>query len=142
MSKRLVKASSHRQIDEPVVNLTPLIDVVFVILIMFIVIAPLLELDKVELAEAGSAPSDGSTGVQESSPIAIHVHKDNTIWFNQKSVSPEQLLVLLKEAKKRYPNVRPQLYHDRKAHFGTYQSVKNATEGAGFTQLDVVLKPM
>ena len=32
--------------EEPVVNLTPLIDVVFVILIMFILVAPLLEADR------------------------------------------------------------------------------------------------
>lgn len=141
MSRRLIRASISRQIEEPTVNLTPLIDVVFVILIMFIVIAPLLELDKVELADASSAPLEGTTAVQESSPISIHVRKDNTIWFNQKLVSSDQLSLLLKEAKRRYPKARPQLYHDRKAHFGTYQSVKNATEEAGFTQLDVVLKP-
>ncbi len=41
----------------------------------------------------------------------------------------------------RYPRARPQLYHNRNAHFGTYQSVKNATEMAGFTQLDIILKP-
>jgi len=113
-----------------------------VILIMFIVIAPLLELDKVELAEAASDTYDkGTTSVQESSPIAIHVRKDNTIWFNKQIVSTEQLIVLLKEAKIRYPQAQPQLYHDRMAHFGTYQSIKNAVERAGYTQLDVILKP-
>jgi biopolymer transport protein ExbD len=140
MSRHAIK-SSHRPIEEPTVNLTPLIDVVFVILIMFIVIAPILELDKVELATASANQQEGSTSVQESSPIAIHVRKDNTIWFKQQLVTPEQLAVLLKEAKIRYPQARPQLYHDRSAHFGTYQSVKNATEMAGFTQLDIILKP-
>ena len=141
MSRRLIKSSSHRQVEEPTVNLTPLIDVVFVILIMFIVIAPLLELDKVELADAASNSHEGTTAVQETSPISIHVRKDNTIWFNKQLVSAEQLSVQLKEAKIRHPKARPQLYHDKTAHFGTYQSVKNAAEIAGFTQLDVILKP-
>jgi biopolymer transport protein ExbD len=141
MSRRTARSSAHRQIEEPTVNLTPLIDVVFVILIMFIVIAPLLELDQVQLADAASDPHEGTTAVQESSPIAIHVRKDNTIWFNKQMVNAEQLAVLLKDAKTRYPKAKPQLYHDRSAHFGTYQSVKNAAEKAGFEQLDVVLKP-
>lgn len=141
MSRRLMRASSQRQIEEPSVNLTPLIDVVFVILIMFIVIAPLLDLDQVELADASSGTQAGTSAVQESSPIAIHVRKNNTVWFNNQQVTTEQLIVLLRDAKKRYPQARPQLYHDRTAHFGIYQSVKNAAENAGFTQLDVVLKP-
>jgi biopolymer transport protein ExbD len=139
MSRRRIKP--NRPIDEPTVNLTPLIDVVFVILIMFIVIAPLLELDKVELADAASDPGHGTVSVQENSPISIHVRKDNTIWYNKQIVTADQLLVLLKDAKARYPTARPQLFHDRSAHFGTYQAVKNAAESAGFTQLDIVLKP-
>ena len=47
MSRRFFKQSDSRAIEEPTVNLTPLIDVVFVILIMFIVVAPLLELELV-----------------------------------------------------------------------------------------------
>lgn len=139
MTRHFKNLSKH--IEEPTVNLTPLIDVVFVILIMFIVIAPLLELDKVELANASSDPHEGSTAVKENSPISIHVRKDNTIWFNKQPVTLEQLVVLLIESKKRYPNAQPQLYHDRNAYFGTYQSIKNVLENAGFTQLDVVLKP-
>jgi biopolymer transport protein ExbD len=136
------KTSLNKAIDEPAVNLTPLIDVVFVILIMFIVIAPLLELDKVELADAAAADlKTSSTSVQENSPISIHVLKDNTIRFNKQVVNAEQLIKLLRDSKTRYPNARPQLFHDKSAHFGTYQSVKNAAEIAGFTQLDVVLKP-
>lgn len=134
-------AKKERAIEEPAVNLTPLIDVVFVILIMFIVIAPLLELDRVELAEAPSNSSNGSASVQEASPIAVHVHRDNTIWMDNQEVSIEELSGRLQQAKIRFPNAAPQLFHDRQAHFGTYQAIKNAAEDAGFQQMDVVLKP-
>lgn len=128
--------------EEPTVNLTPLIDVVFVILIMFIVIAPLLELDRVELADGPHASlSAASSSVQESSPITIHVLQDNTIRFNNQVVSPNELKDLLREAKVKYPQVRPQIFHDKKAHFGTYQDVKNAAEEAGFSHIDIILKP-
>lgn len=141
MSRRAFCWLDKSAIEEPVVNLTPLIDVVFVILIMFIVVAPLLELDRVELADAAASSAERSASVQESSPIAIHVHQDNTIWINGQQVTLIQLTEFLKLSKKRYPSARPQLFHDKKAHFGTYQTIKNAAEMAGFQQMDVILNP-
>jgi biopolymer transport protein ExbD len=127
--------------EEASINLTPLIDVVFVVLIMFIIIAPMLEVDKIQLAGASQKDDKEMAVVQESSPITLHVHADNSIYFNSKPVSLKELVLLLVEAKKKNPNKTPQLYHDKKAHFGTYQSVKNALESAGFEQLDVILQP-
>ena len=127
--------------EEPTVNLTPLIDVVFVILIMFIVIAPLLELDRVDLADAPLSSLGQGYSVQDSSPITIHVLEDNTIRYNDRVVSPAELSACLLEAKRLHPHVRPQVFHDRKAHFGTYQAVKNAVQAAGYLQMDIILKP-
>jgi biopolymer transport protein ExbD len=127
--------------EKPEVNLTPLIDVVFVILIMFILVAPLLDIDNVDLADASGAPKETITITQEMSEITIYVHRDNTVTFNKQPVSIDRLKELLKESKKRYPKARPQIFHDRKANFGTYQSIKNAVEGAGFEEMDIVLKP-
>jgi biopolymer transport protein ExbD len=141
MGRYAALRNKSKEFEEPVINLTPLIDVVFVILIMFIVIAPLLELDKVELAEGPSAMGNAARGAQETSPIAIHVHRDDTIWYNDQVVAVSELVPLLKEAKRRHPNVTPQLFHDKFAKFGTYQSVKNAAEAAGFQQMDIILKP-
>lgn len=141
MSRQATRFSRSRHIEEPVVNLTPLIDVVFVILIMFILVAPLLELDRVELADSAAAAQDAPISVQESSPVSIHVQRDNTITFNRQPVTLEKLPTLLKQAKERYPDARLQLFHDRRGQFGTYQTIKNAAEAAGFQQIDVVLKP-
>lgn len=127
--------------EETNINLTPLIDVVFVVLIMFIIIAPMLELDRVQLPSAAQKENKEMAVVQENSPVAIHVHEDNTIWINNRIVSEKELIQILKEAKKAYPQKIPQLFHDKKAHFGTYQTVKNAVEIAGFEQLDVILQP-
>lgn len=128
-------------VEEPQINLTALIDVVFVILIMFILIAPLLELDRVELAEAPKATSDPTISVQESSPLSLHVRSDNSIWINKEPIKIDFLVDKLKKAKVLFPKVRPQLFHDRKAEFGTYQKVKNALEQAGYLEVDIVLKP-
>lgn len=141
MSRRTFRLTNNQANEEPSVNLTPLIDVVFVILIAFIVVAPLLNLDRIELADAALEVDDKSISVQENSPIAIHVRHDNTILVNGQAVNSIQLTSHLKQLKTRFPNARPQLFHDRKAHFGTYQAVKNAAESAGFQQLDIILKP-
>lgn len=126
--------------EEASINLTPLIDVVFVVLIIFILIAPMLELDRIQLASSAQK-NERDSSVRENSPIAIHVHADNSIWFQNKAVNGKELLPLLKEAQKKYPQKTPQLFHDRKAYFESYQTVKNAVELAGFEQLDVILQP-
>ncbi|HRD55111.1 MAG TPA: biopolymer transporter ExbD [Parachlamydiaceae bacterium] len=128
----------NRQIEEPLINLTPLIDVVFVILIMFILMAPLLELDRIQLS---SGKESHSTPLQESSSLTLHVHADNSVFFLGKPIRLEQLTAVLRKAKKEYPKASLQLFQDKTAHFGTYQSVKNAAEEAGFDQLDLILKP-
>lgn len=137
---RRIGQKNDSPFEEPSVNLTPLIDVVFVILIMFILIAPLLELDRVELAEA-PAGRPNSSSASDASPVAVHVQNDNSIWMDNRKVKPEQLTMLLIQAKKRHPQARLQVFHDKKAQFGTYQSVKNAAETAGYRELDIVLKP-
>src|SRR3569832_308568 len=126
--------------EEASINLTPLIDVVFVVLIIFILIAPMLELDRVELSNAASTPNK-QAATSENSSFTIHVHADNTIWFQSKCVTVEQLTGLLKQARKQGNHRVPQLFQDKRACFGTYQNVKNAVEMAGFEQMDVILKP-
>lgn len=136
MSRRRYR---KKQEEEPMVNLTPLIDIVFSILIMFIVVAPLLDLDRVELA-AGN-PTQKDLHQVESSSITLHVQRDNSVWLNKRPIEIQQLPLLLLEEKGRHPEARPQLFHDKNAYFGTYQQVKNALERAGFAQVDVILSP-
>ncbi len=125
-------------LEEAPINLTPLIDVVFVILIMFIVVAPLLEMDHVELAEGPPLSNPAQT---QKIPLTIHVFADGTLALNKQRVTLDELQKRLIQAKRAYPEAAPQLYHDREATFGTYQAVKNAVELAGFTDMDVLLKP-
>jgi len=139
MGRRILRKAAAVPQEEPSVNLTPLIDVVFVVLIMFILIAPLLEIDKIDLAAASNNPKGRE--VKDASEIAIRVAGDNSIMFNGEPVGILRLQELLTAAKRRYPGAHPQVFHDRRAEFGTYQSIKNAVEAAGFEEMDVVLKP-
>lgn len=141
MSYRAIRRKNIRDNEDPSINLTPLIDVVFSILIMFIVIAPLLELDRIILADHSTDGAEQRLEVKEQSQIAIQVDQNNNVWVNRKQVALPQLTPALKEEKRKYPAARPQLYPDKRAHFGTYQSVKNSLESAGFEEMDIVLKP-
>jgi len=140
MARRILKTLTEAP-QEPMINITPLIDVVFVLLISFIVIAPLLELDRVELASGGGIATHLPVHFEDAGPIQIHVQRDNSLIFNGKKVFIAELSQLLSDAKMRYPAARPQLFHDKKAHFGTYQEVKNILEVSGYKELDIVLLP-
>jgi biopolymer transport protein ExbD len=100
----------------------------------------MLEIDRVQLASAAQK-EHRETPPQDHSAIAIHVHADNSLWFNSRRVTLQQLVELLKEARRKNAHKIPQLFHDKKAYFESYQSVKNAVERAGFEQLDVILQP-
>ena len=131
---------TNSAIEEPTINITALIDVVFVILIMFIVVAPLLEIDRVDLAQ-GPAAREEVIPLKNSTDITISVDKENKIKLNNVPINIHQLEGLLKEARRQNPYAKTQLYHDQEASFGTYQKVKNAAETAGFEALDVIVKP-
>jgi len=137
MRRRPPPSNEADLIEEPLVNLTPLIDVVFVVLIAFMLIAPVLDIDLVQLAVGGATEKKEAAF----SPIAISIRADNSIWLQGKQVTLAALEKILMEEKKRYPDRTPQLLPDKQASFGTYQAVKNLLEAAGFEQMDVVLRP-
>jgi biopolymer transport protein ExbD len=129
-------------IDEPPINLTPLIDVVFVILIGFIIIAPMLDRDQVELATRPSELKSMSECAAVDQPIQLKVLEDDSIWLRGKKIELAQLHEALSLLKQSHPEAEPVVIHDRRATFGTYQEVKNACEKAGFKGLDIILKPV
>lgn len=130
--------SEDTQIEENSLNLTPLIDVVFVVLVTFILIAPMLEIDLVDIS---TGKGDQKTAFQETSKIQIVVKEDNSIFINNQKVEIQNLPNVLKFQKIKYPHHTLQLFHDRSAQFGTYQTIKNLAETIGFEEMQVVLKP-
>ncbi|MBN1915118.1 MAG: biopolymer transporter ExbD [Parachlamydiales bacterium] len=136
--KGRIKYSSSGDLEETIINLTPLIDVVFVVLITFILVAPLLEINHVDLAMSGEQQAHSQL---VKSKVCIYVKEDNTIWLNNRLVGVKELVAALKEWKKNVPTEVPMLFHDKKGYFGTYQLVKNSVESAGYEHMDVIVKP-
>ena len=140
MRKRLHHLSEENLSEEPLVNLTPLIDVVFVVLISFILIAPILSIDSVLLAPSRQELQKALPPTTNHS-LAISIHADNGIWFQNKPITLQELEKALLSEKNKHPSDIPQLLPDARAHFQTYQQVKNTLEACGFTQVDIILKP-
>src|SRR5437763_1237950 len=70
------------------INVTPLVDVVLVLLIIFMVIGPMLQKGKsVQLPEAKNVAEPKGGG----DPILISVTKDGKAWLNKKKVPLEEL---------------------------------------------------
>jgi biopolymer transport protein ExbD len=142
MRKRFLSDTEDVTNDESLLNLTPLIDIVFILLITFILIAPILKFDRVELAPASTQEKkESSMPTQSRNSITIRVFDDNTVTINNRNITEKDLLATLLSLKKNHPTETPLLFHDKNATFGTYQMVKNAVESAGFEEMDVFLKP-
>ena len=132
----------NRERDEdPVINLTPLIDVVFVILIMFILIAPILEMDQIELAGASPSSKNITLLKKEENPISIRVDQHNRIFLNNRLLKETEIFQAFSQLKLQHEKTKPLLYHDKRATFGSYQKIKSALEKAGFQEIDLVLGP-
>ena len=119
------------------INLTPLLDVLFVVLILFILISPLLNVDEISLS-SGGVPK-GSTIFDNHHPIKIYVKEDNSIWLANENLDLDRLAYQLKNFHLAYPQAPCELYHDQKATFGTYQNIKKIVEATGFETLNVIL---
>lgn len=139
MGRKLQSTYFSEPLEEPVMNLTPLIDVVFAVLITFIVIAPLLDVDDVQLASSSGIEAEASNFSQ--APVTVYVKATGEFIVNKQLVAKEELQQVLKKLKSKYPDATPQVYHDKRATFGTYQTLKNSFEVAGYERMDIVLLP-
>ena len=125
--------------ENELINLTPLLDVLFVILILFIIIAPLMNLDRINLAESSSKTLTTSS-MEDRNVISIYLHDDDTISIGTKKVERHALRFVLEEIHKQNKQVHPRLFIDKKSSFGTFTETKDLIEDCGFASLDLVVK--
>ncbi|HVV28831.1 MAG TPA: protein TolR [Rhizomicrobium sp.] len=116
------------------INVTPFVDVMLVLLIVFMVTAPLLTVGvPVDLPKT-RAPALG----QDREPLSITVKRDGTIYL-QKEVVPEAALVdkLTAIASNGY-NQRIFVRGDDRASYGKVMEVMGLLAAAGFTHIGLV----
>ncbi|ETZ07607.1 protein TolR [Holospora obtusa F1] len=84
--KRQIKSHSE-------INVTPLVDVMLVLLVIFIVTTPLMHSNVcINLPKGGP----GIAKKNQSIPLTIAIHKDGGFWFQDKQISINELLERLK----------------------------------------------
>ncbi len=116
------------------INMTPLIDVMLVLLVIFIVTAPLMASSlKLELPRAdGAAPSEAPAFV------ALAVDAQGRLFVGEQPVEREQLLARVREAALRDPATEVQLRADRSVPYGRVAEVIGWVQQAGLTRIGFV----
>lgn len=118
------------------INVTPLVDVMLVLLTIFIVTAPLLtNAVPVNLPKATSDLS-----LTPPNTISISVTDDGTVYFTDEAVSQEELdLRLLQTAENADSTV--EIFADEKAEYGKVAKVMASIQRAGITKFTFVMQP-
>jgi len=120
------------------INVTPLVDVMLVLLIVFMVAAPLLSVGvPVELpkTDAKSLPS-------ESEPITITVDKDGAVFLQETEVSLDDIVVRLTAIAQNGYEERIYLRGDNASDYGSVMKVMARINAAGYSNLGLVTDPV
>jgi len=116
------------------INVTPFVDVMLVLLIVFMVTAPLLSAGvPVDLPEAQAKPL-----ALEKEPISITVNTDGKIFVKDAEVAIDDLVPRLKAAAKNDLNQRIYVRGDKAASYGAIMRVMGVMNGAGFQHIGLV----
>ncbi|MHC5210436.1 MAG: ExbD/TolR family protein [Planctomycetota bacterium] len=122
--------------EEPALNLTPLIDVVFQLLIFFMVATTFLNPEKeigIELPEAVS----GEQSEEEPDEILINVFADGSVIVSGESVARDALLDTLRARARANPQTPVTIRGDRLVHHEHIVAVMDACGQAGLLHLSV-----
>jgi biopolymer transport protein TolR len=128
------------QLPQPMseINVTPLVDVMLVLVVIFIITAPLLassirlDLPKAEGTQAGEAPRF----------VTIALNKDGQAFFNDKPVTAPQLAEQLTASAKQNPDTEVQLRADQGVPYGRVVEVMGAAHKAGLNRIGFVAEPV
>jgi biopolymer transport protein TolR len=116
------------------INMTPLIDVMLVLLVIFIITAPLmtsslkLDLPKTDAATPTAAPTF----------IAVSIDSSGKLFFGDETLTREQLMQRVITAAKGNPQLEVQLRADQKVPYGQVADLIGLVQKAGLTRIGFV----
>jgi len=116
------------------INMTPLIDVMLVLLVIFIVTAPLMTSSlKLDLPKAeGARPSDAPAF------IALAIDAEGRLFLADQPLPREQLAERVREAARANPDVEVQLRVDRQVPYGQVAELIGVVQAAGLSRIGFV----
>jgi biopolymer transport protein ExbD len=119
--------------EESEINITPMLDVVFIMLIFFIVTASFVK-------EAGIDVNrpDAETAVrQERANILIAISENNEIWIDQRMVDPRALRANIERLRAENPEGSVVIQADKKSVTETLVTVMDAARQAGVYNVSI-----
>ncbi len=124
------------------INVVPYIDVTLVLLVVFMITAPLLlQGVKVELPDANSAPMD----TKDQEPFIVSIKADGSYWIDVKGKNQPQSLAIIKDrvAKilRQTPKTPVLVWGDSSVDYGTVVNLMSELQAAGAPSVGLVTEP-
>ena len=122
----------HRPVAE--INVTPFVDVMLVLLIIFMVAAPLLTVGvPIDLPETQAKAMEGDT-----EPITVSIGEDGKIFLQEEEVEADRLVSILQAIAAAGLDQRIYVRGDRNADYGTIMRVMGRLNSAGYRRIGLV----
>ena len=128
-------------IEEHKVDMTPMIDMVFLLLTFFMFTAKLVEID---IDRAVGLPNASASRPDNRGPsvMIVNLHKDDDgIYLYNQHYTPDQLVPLLIEGKRRDPNATVVIRGDGRAYHRNLVRVMECCAKAGLLNVKVAVVP-
>jgi biopolymer transport protein TolR len=119
------------------INVTPLVDVMLVLLIIFMVTAPMITSSiNVNLPNANAKPAPS-----DMKPITISVKPDGTVFLQNTQIELSNLVNTLQQASQNNPDQRIFVRGDKDVPYGTMVQVMATITEGGFTKVSLLAEP-
>jgi biopolymer transport protein TolR len=116
------------------INVTPMVDVMLVLLIIFMITAPLLAVGvPINLPKSQAPPIESST-----EPLTVTINKDGKIFLQDTEIPYAELIPRLQAIAKNGYKERIFVRGDKSVDYGAVMRVMGALKGAGFDKLTLV----
>ena len=118
------------------INVTPLVDVMLVLLVVFIVTAPLL-MQAVPL----KLPSTATVApIEDARTLQVSIDADESVFIERRRILPEALETELKLQLQQHPDVAVLLHADENVRYGRVAQVMARVQRAGIDRLSFVMR--
>lgn len=128
--------TGHTQTALAEINITPLVDVVLVLLVIFMLTAPVLQ-SGIQVA----VPKTKTVKEITQQRTVITINKDQEVFLNDKPVNLNDLPTLLRQGNTDTTNQVVYLRADEKVPFGAFATLMDAVKQAGITNVSIVTQP-
>jgi len=119
------------------INVTPMVDVMLVLLVIFMVTAPLLTAGvPVDLPATNASPLKG-----DDQPLTVTVKSDGSVWLQETMIQLDDLAPRLKAISAAKPDTRIFVRGDAATNYGRVMEVMGTLSTAGFAHVALVTQP-